>query len=379
VAPLTLLAGGWLACVASVAAWAAIKSRPRAFGQIPPSTRVCVVRPCAGDEHGLERALLSTANAKLSARHDVRFAVAREDDPAFVVASRVALTLTRRGIDARVVVTGARGPNAKAEQIARVVAGVTCDVVLVADSDVDLDGTDLDALLAPLADERTAAAWAPPIEVEPATPADRASASVLDASTHAFAVLGALDAGGMVGKLVALRATDLSEVGGFSSLVECLGEDMELARRFRALGKGVQRVNEPARSLARGRTWSSAVARYARWIAVIRAQRPALLASYALVIAPTLPLVVLTLAAAALEGPRALAIGLGAAVVRLLVAALARRRSGSRRTSSLLVDAATSDALLWAAFVRALGTTRVMWRGVALEITRGGALRRETP
>lgn len=374
--PLTLLAGGWLACAASIAAWAAIKPRVGAKGSLPSSTRVCIVRPCAGDEHGLGRALLSTAATSTTAQIEVRFAVAREDDPAFAVASDVAKTLRAQGVDARVVLTGARGPNAKAEQLARALRGVACDVVLVADSDVDLAGADLDALLAPLSDERVAAVWAPPVEVEPETPADRASAAVLDASMHAFAVLGALDAGGMVGKLIALRSRDLAAVGGFGDLVECLGEDMELARRFRELGKAVRRVDLPARSLARGRTWSASVARYARWIAVIRAQRPALLASYPLVIAPTFPLVALSLAAAGIEGPRALGVGLGALAVRLFVAALARRRSGSRRTTSLAFDAVTSDALLWSSFVRALGTTRVTWRGVSLEITRGGVLRR---
>ena len=364
--PLTLLAGGWLACAASIAAWAAIKPRVGAKGSLPSSTRVCIVRPCAGDEHGLGRALLSTAATSTTAQIEVRFAVAREDDPAFAVATDVARTLRAQGVDARVVLTGARGPNAKAEQLARALRGVACDVVLVADSDVDLAGADLDALLAPLSDERVAAVWAPPVEVEPETPADRASA----------AVLGALDAGGMVGKLIALRSRDLAAVGGFGDLVECLGEDMELARRFRELGKAVRRVDLPARSLARGRTWSASVARYARWIAVIRAQRPALLASYPLVIAPTFPLVALSLAAAGIEGPRALGVGLGALAVRLFVAALARRRSGSRRTTSLAFDAVTSDALLWSSFVRALGTTRVTWRGVSLEITRGGVLRR---
>ena len=120
------------------------------------------------------------------------------------------------------------------------------------------------------------------------------------------------------------------------------------------------------------------VDRYGRWSSVIRAQRPALLLSYPFLIAPTLPLLGLIMVATFREGHGALRLVLGVWMVRVSVAILARRRSGSRRhVRSLIADAIVSDALLWMAFGRALFSTRIHWRGASLRIVRGGLFRED--
>ena len=206
---LSALALTWSAAFASTAMWAALRSKRAARSTSEPVARATLIRPCAGDEPALARALGSTALAARSFPMAVRFAVASLTDTATPAAEAARGQLRASGLDAEVVVTGARGPNRKADQLARTLDREPCaPIVIVADSDVDLTGLPLDDLVAALASPGVGAVWATPIEVAASTGADRASAAVLDASLHAFPLLAALDPRGVVGKLFAVRADD---------------------------------------------------------------------------------------------------------------------------------------------------------------------------
>ncbi|AUX39453.1 uncharacterized protein SOCE26_008450 [Sorangium cellulosum] len=354
---------------------------------VPESAlRVLVVRPCAGPEPHLERTLGSLAGARLSAPVRCVFAVADAADGALPAATAAAERLRAAAIPAEVALTALTappGPNRKAAQLAAVVARESApfDAVLVADSDVDLDGVDLDALLGPLSDgARPApldAVWAPPVEVAPARSlGDRASAAVLGGSLHAFPLLAGLDPRGLVGKLFAVRAGSLAGAGGFAALTAHLGEDMELSRRLLARRGTIGAAAVVAPSLASGRPLRDVIARYARWITVIRAQRPALLASYpALFFATPLIVVLAALAAPIAAAPALLAVAV-AVSSRVAVAALAARLSGRRAPlRAAAADALLADLVLGAAFLRALSTRTVVWRTSRFRIDRRGLLR----
>jgi ceramide glucosyltransferase len=375
----------WSAAVASTVLWATIRagddrSRDDRLRTHPLVDGALLVRPCAGAEASLGRALGSTSAAVRSFPIRVRFALASREDAALAEAARAADRLNAEGTDASVVVSGAIAPNRKADQLARTLANELDppSIVIVADSDVDLSGVSLDALVRPLDDPRVAAAWAAPVEVAPTTIGDRASAAVLDASLHSFGLLAALDRNGMVGKLFAVRRDALEHVGGFGAMVEHLGEDMELARRLRAAGWRTELAAVLAPSLAAGRSWSDAAARYARWIAVIRSQRPQLLVSYPALLVPTAPLLLASLSAVAFGGALGWAACGLALLARIGAACMARSHAGlPLRASSLVVDAALSDALLLHAFVRALASRRTVWRGVELRRGPSGRFREE--
>lgn len=376
---MTLVLVVWLVAVATVSARAFVARRPRLRSGlrsvlVPPRTsapRIAILRPCAGAEPELARCLSSWPTWTGAPARAV-LAVATAADPALAVAEAAARSLLDRGMDARVIVTGARGPNRKAAQLAEAArAAGDAGVLVVADSDVDLEGLDLHALIAPItADERVGACWAPPVEHGIArTWGDRASHALLGASLHAFPLLSRLDRRGMVGKLVAFRRSSLVAIGGFAPLVDVLGEDMELARRLARHGERVVVVGPLARSLASGRDLGAIVARYTRWLAVIRSQRPLLLASYPLLFAATPLLVIAALASGAPW------IAAAAIVVRVIVARLAQaacRRRGSM--GEALLEACASDALLLAALGRALVARDVIWRGERLRVLPGGRL-----
>ena len=288
------------------------------------------------------------------------------------------MALAARGHDAEVVVTHASSANRKAGQLAAVVA---CqreqpDFVIVADSDVELGEADGEALLGPLDDARVGAVWAPPLEIAPSTLADRASAAVLDASLHAFRLVHSLDGTTLVGKLFAIRATDLERVGGFGGLDGYLGEDAELSRRLREQRLVVRIAGISARSLASGRSFASVVARYTRWLWVVRSQRPLLLASYPMLFLACPIALTLALTSFSMTG---LALAATVSLLRLLAALLARhaskRAAGGLR---LVTDVVLGDVVLLLAFAALFRGNTIRWRDHDLVVRaqrRSGGLR----
>lgn len=373
----------WSFVVASVSAEATRRamrswSRQTQAPKLPALSKehVLMVRPCAGDEPSLERALTSLLHAKRSFALRCRFAIEGPHDKAVPAAQRAAAALSRAGIEAEIVFTGGGGPNRKAAQLAQ--ACGDAEILVSCDSDVDLAGVDLDALVAPLLGPKGAwVAWAPPVERgEPRTLGDQASAALLGASLHAFPVLAELDPNGLVGKLFAIQASALVSIGGFGSLVDYLGEDMEIARRVRERGGTVVRAPLLARSLASGRSWEAVVTRFARWLTVIRAQRPLLLLSYPALFFPTIPIVLLSLLALPIAKTAALLAMLLVLISRLGLACFAASIAGrGAQLGACVKDALLADLVLAAAFLRALRTREVTWRDRVLVVDRAGLLR----
>ena len=83
-----------------------------------------------------------------------------------------------------------------------------------------------------------------------------------------------------------------------------------------------------ARSMARGRRLRDAVARYGRWLTVIRAQRPALLTSYPLLFGATVPLALLAGLTAVFTD------GLAAQLASLLIGTLSQVKHGVGYTTN---------------------------------------------
>ncbi len=379
---LALIVWAWAALAASVVLYAALRQRATARARedtrcaaredAASVTAVLLLRPCAGLDPHLPALLASTADARTHHRLAVRLSAARPDDAAWPAVEAAAHSLASRGLDARAQLAPTTLANHKCGQLAALTAGADAEVFVVADADVDLADVDLDALVDPLLRAGgPAATYAPPIEVGPPAPSgagDRASQAVLDSSLHAFPLLSALDPRGFVGKLFAVRRHALEAVGGFTALGDYLGEDMELARRLRAAGHRTEAVDLVAQARPGPRTLGATVDRYARWLAVIRAQRPALLLTYPLLFFPTAPLVALSIAAGTAE-PAALAIA-----TRVSVALAARQAAGRSPVRGLTVAIVLADLTLALAWLRALTRSTVVWRGRTLRLARGGRI-----
>lgn len=362
--------------------WRNRSSRASQSGGNDLAAKVLLVRPCSGTEPSLFHTLTSIERSKTRFAMAVRITVATKDDPARPVAEKACEYLRSKGKDTRVVVGALEGPNGKAGQLANLMPMATeFEVVVSADSDTDLSGTDLDELIEPLLrDTNLGAVWAPPAEIGSATTmGDRVSAAFLNGSLHSFSLLSKLDPDGFVGKLFAFRLDAVNNAGGFSPLVNYLGEDVEMARRLHEAGHKTIVVPAVARSVAAGRTLKQIMERFGRWLMVVRAQRPARLLAYPLMFGALWPVLIIGLSAAVLGRGYAAIIGLSAVglmIVNRLIAAVAARAylQLRLRPMTVLVDAVLSDLVSWVALVRALRNRQVSWRGRNLRITSGGLL-----
>lgn len=389
---LAITLSAWTAIVAIVSLWALCEPRVRPLLRWvrralrrPVQTlapiagdagAVLIIRPCAGRDQSLERNLRSLLDARRGERAiECVFAVGDAGDAAYESALSAAQWLSAHEIKSSVQLTGAIGPNHKVDQLGRVLHGRAPSIVLVADSDVDLTGVALDALIEPVARGESAACWASVAERSEATLGDRASLAILAGGLHGFALLSRLDPGGMVGKLFAVRADALENVGGFSSMLRYLGEDVELSRRLRARGLAVSSVELGVCSSAAGRSLAAARDRYARWMLVVRTQRTALMASYpALFFAAPLQ-ALLSLALIGRYPAVALAVFATAVLARLMVAAGARSAARlPRSVRATVIDPWLGDVVLLFAWARALRMREVRWRGGLLRFDHAGLL-----
>lgn len=354
-----------------------------------PAWPIAILRPCEGSEAGLYENLLSTLRVPYGGRRRVLFLVPNASDPAYAVAQEVLRTAacepTLRAISAEVVCTAPRPfENRKVAQLCVGLARCEEEIVVFADSDVRLQGDDLAALLEALAGDNQkahcGAAFAAPIEVAPRTLWDRASAAVVGGSPQSFLSLYGLSAllGGapsMAGALCALRRSALSGIGGLECVRDCLGEDNELARRLFSspFGYRVAISAAPARCHDGGRSAREVIARVARWLAVVRAQRPGLLLGYPLFLASAPVLLV-----AALGLHTSLLIGFTAVVLvlRTLLACALRWFFGARKNPVVaFLEVLFAEGLLWLGFLRAVVSRRIRWRGHSFWVERGGRLR----
>jgi ceramide glucosyltransferase len=382
--PFEALVGLWATCQVGFLAVMVARAKAR-FSDAPEVAprassvrRALLVRPIAGAEPGLDDRLGHAEGASA-----VLLAVRDEGDLGFESATRAARKLSDEGARASVVLTYADGPNRKAEQIAVALAraareGLAFDTVVVADSDVCPSRDDLHALLEAL-DGGAGAAYVPVAESPPRLGArlgDRANVAILSASPHAFPLLSGMDASLFVGKLCAIDRSALEATGGFETLTHLLAEDVELERRLRVAGHGVRAVRRAAVATRGGRELGEAVARFARWLGVVRAQRPHLLPSYLFVFASFLPILCASvlIASRGVDGAMYGAALAGAVLAaRLSVAFEGRRIAGlPRALGAALVDVVLADVVLLWALLRAVTSREVAWRGQILRVSARG-------
>lgn len=343
--------------------------------------RVLIIRPCAGDEPGLRDNLLSIATLSSAATLRVVMTVDSPDDGARPIIEQVAASLRARGLDARAELHPPLGPNRKASMLAQVLRehGPAHELVVNVDSNVDLAGFDLDALLQPVLEvdrERIGVAWAPWVERrEFPGVGPRASEAVLGGSLTAFPLLCGIHPNGLVGKIWAARMDALEHSGDFGELARYLGEDLAMADRLRAAGWRIAVVPLLGRVRGGHGGFEQAVERFGRWMLVVRGQQPRLLPSYPLFFFAT-PMVT-ALALLGLFSSPALAVTalVLATLARLLVTLAARYWSGrGLRPLATLVDAVLSDVVLMLAWIRAVTRREIEWRGHRLRVEPSGQL-----
>lgn len=353
------------------------RPRPPAPAQWPA---LVLLRPCEGSEPGLLQNLRSSLSVAYPGPRRVLFLVPSVQDAAYGIA-RAACLHAAPGSAAVLVTAPGATHNRKVAQLEAGCAASREELLVIADSDVRLCGDDLtllvSALLQPDGQRRAGAAFSAPAEIAPQTRWDRASAALVGGSAQNFRALYGLyhlygGVPSMAGALCVLRRSALDAVGGFSAVRDRLGEDYEIARRLVGHGYAVALSPSPARCTDGGRDRRRAVSRVARWLTVVRAQRPLLLCSYPLFVAALPALLLLSVC---VRSPLLWLFTAAGALLRARLGQLLRRSQGVRLgLLTALGEVLLAEGLLWLGLLRALGSRHVSWRGHRFRIARGGRM-----
>lgn len=377
-----LLAFGFtlLASIAVLVRVRAIRAADRRAEGFAGTAPVYVLRPT----ERIEASWLDRVAREGRARSEVTTVVISPDEPSVGASEdgRLRFVRSREAIGAacnRKVAHLAAGVAALERELARADA-----IIVQADADVELEPRVLSALIAAVAtdvneDVRTDLAFAIPF-------ARRSFAleAVLMTSLQSFAVIDALAWLGrsppaVAGKCLALRAGTLRDLGGYAAFAPFIADDVAMVERASAAGLAVRPIG-PAVGIDGAACGISATAqRMARWLQVLRSQRPHLLASYPLLIAP-IPLCVLFTAFGLARGACAPAVlFLGLVVARAALAAVlvgTTFRGGPVRAALFApFSMVMADVILNLALLNALLVRDISWRGHVYRMARGGRIR----
>ncbi len=349
-----------VALAASVRQWLRRRGPAKTGAFRPP---VSILKPVRGLDDRFEKCIRSHAVLDYP-DYEVLFGVSDANDPAVPAIERLA----REYSNVRLMVCPSRAANGKVGVLMNLARAARNPILVINDSDIEVDRNYLCEVAPPLADERVgmvtclyrarATTW--PGRMEALGIATDFAPSVLVAP-----LLGV--SGFALGSTMAFRARDLERIGGFEAIADYIADDYQLGQRISGLGMRVELSRHAVETSLPDADWASVWRHQVRWARTIRVSRGA---GYA-----GLPVTFATLWAAALA-----AAGMwwaAAAVLALRFAsgaagAAALGDSASLRNILLLPARDVFAAAVWAA---GLFGSEVEWRGRRLRLTRDGRIR----
>jgi ceramide glucosyltransferase len=367
----TLLAMAVVALGASVLEVLALSWHlSRAARRAPVNEKISVLKPLCGLDPSLEPNLRSFLNQE-GVDYELLLGVRDEHDGAFPLATRLAEENPERV--KLVLQEGEPGLNPKVNQLVTLARHASGSLFVISDSNVRVQPGYLRDLVAPLADSEVGMVTSPI-----AGEAGDSLGGQLDAlHLQTFitpAVVGAKVLARQdlfIGKSMALRRSDLERAGGFPAFGRLLAEDHALGRAMLRLGKRAELARLPVVNVTR-LSLKGFFERYARWGLMQRwvagPGYPAQLLTFPLLLTVLVMIDGWSRIEVKLLGLSMLGFKLGcdALCVRLLSG-----RWPSLRTLALVP---LKEALMFAAFIKAMVSNKVSWRGNPFYVTRGTRL-----
>jgi ceramide glucosyltransferase len=369
-----------LVVLAFVAAgyWAWAAYRAHAFRRCRPAhsdfaPSVSVLKPLCGVQPGLYETLRSFCEQAYPSFQLV-FGTNDPTDPAVDVVRRLVDEFP--GLDVVLVCDGhVLGTNPKLSNVVNLEKSARHDVIVLADSDVQVGPDYLRTVVAPLADPGTGLVTclygAVPM---PGLPSALGAMYVNDwFFPSALVAAGAQPLAYAFGATIACRREVLDALGGFESVADYLADDYMLGRAVAESGRHVELSSLVVHTVVHERDLSTLVSHELRWARTIRSVRPVgYLLSF---VTFGFPLSLLALICA----------GVTSVTMAALAANLVARLIGwhaTRRTAGLRLrvwDACllpVRDVLSLGIWLLSFGSRAVRWYGQSFTIDHQGRLRR---
>ncbi len=373
---LSVVVGG--GCVYYLLALLAVHAQlaRRSVGSAPPGDPVSfsVLKPLAGNEPELQANLAGFFELDY-ADYELLFAASAADDPALVLAGKMA----QRHGSANAVTLAVGEPasaNAKVHSLAAMTAAASGEVLVISDSDIRTDARLLSALARHFQDPRVGVVTCPYRAV-----AGRSAWSRLEAlgmNTEFWSgVLVAQFLAPMdfaVGPTMAIRRSCLEALGGWDRVSDYLAEDFQLGRLARRAGFEVRLAHHVVEHRIGSSGLGENLAHRLRWRRSTRRSRPA--GYWGEIFANPLPWALL-LPAAAPEASWAWGLLGACACLRLTVAlAVGRAVLGFPLGIGQCLLVPVQDALSLALWMAGAFGRRIVWRQREYELMPDGRIRR---
>jgi ceramide glucosyltransferase len=367
---IVLLFFSWLCLAGQVLAVLRFARRPLPAAMPALQQAVSVLKPLHGDEPGLDENLRSFAEQEYAAPVQIVLGVNDPEDTALDAARALINAYPERDIvlavDRRI-----RGSNQKVSNLESMLPSARHDILVLADSDMRVDGSYLGVVTLPLRDARVGAVTCLYKGASSGGLWSDLGALQINFGFLPNALAGAAlgVGGGCFGATIALVRGTLSDIGGFAPFRDELADDHRIGDAVRARHLSV----ELSRYLVEARVYEpsfTALWRHElRWARTMRRLAPAGFAGSAIAHP-----VAIALLAAACTGFGALVCVLVAitALARWAMAtAIARRLDLSLRALWLLP---LRDCLSFAIFVASFLGRRVRWRDQNLYVEPSGRM-----
>lgn len=343
------------------------RREPEVSARLPS---IAVLKPLYGEDEQLEENLRSFCEQDYP-NFEVVFGVHDARDPAAEIARRVVAAFPDR---ARLV-TGNGTPdsgNRKVANLTRIAAGVSQEIVVLADADMRVSPDYLRALAAPFEDDRVGAVTC--------LYAGRSARNLLSQLAAMYLneqfAPSVLVANAMeplqyaFGATIAVRRSVLERIGGFAALAGHVADDHLLGQLVTELGLDVRLSRYVVENVMHERDFAGMWSRELRWSRTIRSVRP--LGHAFSVVTFGVPLALL--AAVVAPGPRSSALLATSIVLRLLLQSEANAAFGVQTKAASALLAPLRDVLSLSVWAAAFFDRRVVWRGQQLQLDAEGQI-----
>jgi len=232
---------------------------------------VSVLKPVRGLDPNTYEAFVSQAKQNYPS-FEILFGVHDRCDPAVPVIQQLQREFPEVAI--HLIVSDSNAPNGKVGILMDLAARSRYPVWVVNDGDIKVTPDYLNAVVAPLQDDRIGVVTCP-YRAEPHTlpAAWEALGIAIDfmPSTLVAPLVGVREFG--LGSTLAFRSRDLEQAGGFRALCDYLADDYQLAKRITGLGKRARLSTYTVETALSEATWSGVWQHQLRWGRTLRSSK----------------------------------------------------------------------------------------------------------
>ena len=366
----TAISASLYALVSTTFFWSMLRRRSAPEPSVCP--RVSILKPVAGADDDLRANLESFARLDYPS-YEIVLGAASRTDPAVPVVE--AFLAAHPELPARLVwTTPPRGEiqNPKVAQLVDLTAQARGSILVVSDANVHVSPGYLRSVVGSLLRPGVGL-----VSSVIAGEGERSFGAALENAQLGAAVAPAVVTAHRlfgrpitVGKSMAMRRADLERAGGWESVGGVLAEDDVLGQRFHALGYGVELCLDPVFNRNAVATAARTIERHARWARMRRGIVPFCF-TFELLLQP---LVVAALVWAVSPTPLAARLVACALVLQVIGALLSHTLLQARHPLLLAAIEPVRAAAAAAAWLLAVVTRRVSWRGNVFVVGAGSRL-----